>query len=425
MARGNRVAGEAGLPAAFSTVEKQIDAFAYYARDFGAAGDNTTDDTAALNSLFLAAANDNRVAVLVGTVGVVFKTSGVVYGTGSSTNNKPCRILGSPKTIIRTTSTTAHVLHIGAGDNIAIGQLVNGWVKDLRLQGPYGEGASPKNHQAGLYLNGITQFAVENVTTTGTDIGFDLFNNCYGARFVNCRAGFFGANNVGVNLRHGDESGNQIFFHDCWFSGKVAAYHISGGCDGVVIIGGQISAGIGQTATQDTMGAVTWGKDYESGVIGGVGAVSLLNVDFEGSVHVWFFRGFSSVYMTVQNCPLLGNGSAPGAIGIIKTTNSMDSNFSFINNNVTGTWSGAVSMAVEGDYGTCYFNEQGWHGNGTFATVYSGDFLSMQRHSNVWRGTALYRTVDGRSQLALDGLRLRNNVGTLEKSTDGSTWSAV
>ena len=182
--------------------------------DGGAVGNGTTDDTAALTAGCKAATTANKIFYLPGNN---FKVSGTVTCNPSGSSGNVIRIQGVPYvSTLTSTSATADILHLG--NDHSCGGLTCGYIEGVNLVGP--TSTPSQNGQRALVLDDLTQFTVDTVNASNTDIGFDAINDCYGARFINDRAGFFGNNNVGLYMRTGSQSGNQ------WFVREIGRAHV-------------------------------------------------------------------------------------------------------------------------------------------------------------------------------------------------------
>jgi hypothetical protein len=412
--------------------------FAYNAIVDGfAKGDGKTDDTAALSMGCTIAVTFGRYFYIPPPPGGFYHTTGTVLC--ATVTASPVVIEGKPGlSVIATASTTANVFQVGDGTPA---QLQNGLVYGLTFKGP--SSTPPQNGQIGLLLNGVSQMRVEDNNSYNVDIGFDAINNCYGTIYHNNRAGFFNSANVGLNIRTGLQSGNQVFVEDNWFSGKHAGISISPGADGIKITGGQLSAGSGNVATVDTDGAIIAGKDYLTGVTGGDGTIALDSVDFEGA-GVWEIRAFGPVNFTERNCDFLSNGST-NAIGIFKDDNTQTSWVKFYDNVWGGDWRNATPVVISGDYGATQLYSNGWtNGNGTisFNCPATGCSGGTALNINLSSDPLVYSTATiGRHEehfvsygtgspsvtvQDLDGTWYATISGILNYSTNqGTTWTAV
>lgn len=369
-----------------------------FPEQYGAVGDGTTDDTAALNTFHQDCCAKGYIAVVPAKT---YKVSGEIVASGG-----PVQIAAQQGAKYVSTSATANILRVGV---ISPPDLVNGFIEGLTLIGP--TSAPAQNGQVALMLDNILQLRITSVTVKNTDIGFDAINNCYGAVFTNCRAGFFGSCNVGLNFRIGPQSGNQWTTYGCWFNGKIAGVSLSPGSDGLVMHGGQLSAAGGQSGSQDAYGAVTWGKDYLTGSTGGLGSIKVDSVDFEGCA-AWFFRGYGPATLSVNDCPLLSNGTVP-TIGVMKNTDGGDASYLFKNNRVAGTFSGpAFSLPSFG--ASAYLEESGWvvPAGTTFGGVDYGLQRSLLANSGISTGISMWRDATGIARLSLDGLQIRRSALT-------------
>ncbi len=393
--------------------------------DGGAVGDGVTDNTLLLANAFSAAnAAGQALFIPAGT----YKVSGTVYfqGTNGNANGTPISVFGVVgKTLIASTSTTADILHVGNGQ--LTGQLVSGGITGINVSGP--TNTPNQNGQTALKIDGLTQFHINSVNVGGTDIGFDLINNCYGAIFQNDRAGFYGNNNVGLNLRTGTVSGNQIFVHDSWISGALGAVYMSPGFDGLYWTGGQASNSA--NATSDN-GVFNFGIDYLTGSKGNMGTIKIDTVDSEGAAG-WFLRGYGQANVTVQSSDILSNGNVH-TVGVMKVDYAAVSNFDFENNEWGGPFSNSVPIVIGGDYGASFTKSSGWNGsNLSFAgTAYNADYGVDPCVISAIHCSATFRpfrnnngVVDGATVEYLDGLYRKFVSGAYQISPDGHTWHTV
>ncbi|AFD25832.1 hypothetical protein [Deinococcus gobiensis] len=188
---------------------------------------------------------------------------------------------------------------------------------------------------ASLTVDGLYYAAISDLVVRNNTIGFDLRNNCFGSDYARCNAqsDFF---KVGLNLRTGSQSGNDLFFRNCWLGGQNTAVCISPGSGGFGFYGGQMSAGVGQSGPNDLWGVITWGRDYGTGATGGIGRVGLYTVDMEGYQNVWGLRGYGQVSLGIYETALIPYGPyfSPqfrAALGVLKMDGAADSQITLRN----------------------------------------------------------------------------------------------
>lgn len=392
--------------------------------DGGAAGNGTTDDTAALTAGCKAATAAGKIFYLPGNS---FKVTGTVTCNPSGSAGNVIRIQGVPYvTQLVSTSATADILHLG--NNHSCGGLTCGSIKGVNLVGPTSTPA--QNGQRALVLDDLTQFVVDTVNVSNTDIGFDMIDNCYGSVYFNVRGGFFGNNNVGLYMRTGSQSGNQIFVNDSWISGKLAAVYMSAGADGLYVTRGQFSM---INTTSATQAVFMIGIDYLTSAIGGVGTVSIDKVDTEGPGG-WWIHSYGTVNLTLDKGDFLANGSNPTE-GILKAENAATSRFELDNVEWGGSagYAAAQPITISGDYGNSFLHTQGWNANAgslsfngaAWQTNYAMDplVISNALGGEVY-GAADYRPYNSiNSTHYQDGLFWQNASGVPQVSTNAATAS--
>lgn len=324
--------------------------------DGGATGNGTTDDTAALTAGCKAATGAGKIFFIPAAT---YKVSGTVTCNPSPGSGNIIRIKGVHElSRLVSTSTTADILHVGNGNACATPGLVCGFVESVVLQGPTSTPA--QNGQRALLLDDLTQFRVEDVDEGNTDIGFDLINNCYGAIFTNNRGGFFGNNNVSFNMRTGTQSGNQIFLHDDWFGGALAAVYMSPGADGLIITGGQYSL-LNVATPSATQAVFMIGIDYLTSATGAIGTIEISGIDTEGAGG-WWIHTFGTTALTVSDSDFLDNGTHM-SYGVMKAENALTSRFTFRDINWgqgLNAYFSPFPITIAGNSGNTLFFSSGW-----------------------------------------------------------------
>lgn len=300
----------------------------------------------------------------------------------------------------------------GASGN---GSAPSGFLRNVTL---LKESALAQDGTIGLVLNGLRQFQVDSVLADGFEIGFDLTNNSFGAEFRNCRVWQNPSAFVGVNIRTGTQSGNDLNFYNCWFAGKNAAVHVSGGTNGIHFKGGQLTAGQGYTSDQDGLGVIVFGKDYLTGATASCGILDFDGVDFENCKRMWHIRGYERVQLQMRNCAFLANesGSQP-ALGLYKFEGLNDSKVDFDNCTIRGVYSQAAMYSEAGANSGYGISEKNWLST-TPTTVNGGSlgagwFLSSRAYTGSGRGVAIEHT-GSLAQLRLNGVLIRAGTGSPE-----------
>lgn len=293
----------------------------------------------------------------------------------------------------------------------------SGFLKDIAI-----EGATPRpsGFKAGVKIDGMRQFDIRNVTVDNYDIGFDFINDCSGSMVTNPRTGE--GVNVGVNLRTGTQSGNDISFNNPWLYGEVAPVHIANDCGGFRFSNGQFSGNKHSgTAPNDERGLFIIGKDYITGTIGMVGNINIQS-DFEGFQYCWAIRVYDQANITLMSCEARPF-DAP-AIGFLKMSNAKQSKVNLIKQDIKGQWSGTNLISLSGTFGDCSINES----NSFIDTVINGNYYngsSLLLQSKVAEGQSFFRS-GGSSKMLLGRALLKDNGDGLQMSVDwGVTWTSV
>lgn len=313
---------------------------------YGAVGDGTTDDTTALQ---------NAINASVSAKLPLFLPPGTYKITsGLSTTSADFSMFGAGGNVslIAPNSAAFDALTIGPGAG-GSGNIPRTYYRDFGFTGGGAtaeitkKGVAKTTGNAAFKLNGQRLAEMTNIVIVNAnfDIGFDLVNNSFGAIFNNCRADFSTCR-VGMNVRETNESGNDINWNGCWFSGEVACVQIAGGSGGFHFRGGQYNVNRQGSEDEDLKGAIIIGKDYTSGVASGdVVNVSFDGIDFEECNYSWFVRGFGQHSLSMRDCAFLANGAHP-VIGVYKNSAYKNSRTVFENNRVKGTFSANSSALV-------------------------------------------------------------------------------
>jgi len=199
-------------------------------------------------------------------------------------------------------------------------------------------GVEKTTGKAALVLDGMRLGTVERVSITGAhDIGFDLTHNCFGVEFKLCRTDL-NCCRVGVNLRKGEENGEDILFTNCWFAGEVAAMHVASSGKNYRVIGGQLSAARQNTVEEDLRGVVILCKDYLTGATVEGGEVHMqLQTSFEFFPKVWAIRSFGRIHLELRSS-FNPNGAGGPAIGFFKGSSLVESVVRMDGCNIHGKW---------------------------------------------------------------------------------------
>lgn len=278
-------------------------------------------------------------------------------------------------------ATVTNGLHLGPGVG-GSGSRPSGWLRDLVIDG------------GGLILDGLRGFDVNRVDVKNTDIAYDFINNCFGARLSNCWAGKFGGVNVGINLREGTQSGNDITFNDCWISGETAAIHVSGGNTNFRFRGGQLACQ--PASSDDSKGVVIFNKDYATQAVGaGCGILHFQDVDFENISNCWAFRGFGTGAggqmgpIRVQSCTIFAKVPSDPGIGFAKFEGAGSWNMLLEGNVFSGTFTNPQMMIAP--TGSAFFVEES--GSTAYSLVVNGETISGNFRSVVEQSGLLARAI--------------------------------
>jgi chitodextrinase/beta-mannanase len=382
------------------------------AADYGATPIEVTpnfDSTSALNNALTEAVTSGvELYIPPGT----YRTTASIIASG---NNVMVRGAGGTETVIKPDSSAYDAIIIGKNSAFSS----SGNLRDLAVKGPT---ARPSGYTAGVKIDEMRQFEISNVTVDNYDIGFDFVNNCFGSMTNNLRTGY--GVNVGINLRTGTQSGNDLLFINSWLYGEVAAVQISNDCGGFQFIGGQFSNNQNSgTTLNDNRGVLTLGKDYISGTMGGVANVLVQGVDFEGLRYCWAVRGYDQISLIINGCGIQPY-DAP-AIGFMKMTNAKQSKVTLMTQQIRGQWSGSQLLSVSGQYDDCSILElNGWIDATIAGTAYVGS--SILKQSRIEMGQSIFRTNNHNTLQLGSTLLQESGAGTLQVSADwGTTWNTI
>lgn len=381
-----------------------------------AVGDGIADDTISLQAAF----NDGvlkNVPIFI-PAGTYRTTAGInVIG-----NNVMIYGAGGNLTKIKPDAYTYDCLTIGPG---ASGSGINpsGYIREIDFEGTT---SWITGTTAALKLDGMRQFEVKNVAVQRMPISFDLINKCYGSIFVNCRSNLGG---LPLNLRTGPQSGNDLSFLNCWFRGKDGSVWVAPDAGGFHFNHGQLTGGDNQGADNDAIGVIVLGKDYLTGAVGNVANIDFNGIDFEGSKYIHQVRAYGQAILTISNSSFLSTASATAAekpLGIIKTTNGLQSRITLLNNAVSGVWKAAKAIDVTGQGSVLNIFEVGTamvNGMVTFNGMSNPDSVGLLEQSQNTMGTAFFRS-SSFNKMLMGGMMIRASIlGKFEVSYDwGVTW---
>jgi hypothetical protein len=391
----------------------------------------TTGGTATANTTALAAAFDAAIAAdLECYIGA--GTYNLNPGLHWNSDIVRLRGAGSQSTILRFAATGTDGLRVGTGAYVTdLGS--QGWVRDLRITSAAGPPATSDGHAA-LLVDSIKFGHITNLYVGGFDVGIDMTNNNYGTSFQNVHSRY-GESNLALRLRPSTESGNDFQFLNCWLAGLLVAVSVesdaTSGADGFHFIGGQLSAGRDLTADRDDLGVITINRDWLAGTTtpGEASRVTLTGTTFEGWHRLWAVRiyqpirdlVFRDVAVTSKNTA----GQAAAPLGFLKHSNPFHDNITFDGLVFQGEYKTALlSLTPATGSANPTYIERGTSGRPTVNSVQQDLFArGMFDRAGLTRGIAL--SGGTKSILMLDGLRLRNNSGVLETSTNGTTFVAI
>lgn len=328
---------------------------------YGAKGDGTTDDTTALQNAINAAITAQVPVYL--PPGEYKTTANLNANTTGKPSAKFCMFGSGSTSVIVPTASTFDCLTVGPGaEGSGVGP--GGYLRDFKIAGGNQtittKGIAKGEGTAALKINGMRMFEVSNVEIRGShDISLDLVNNCWGSTFKNCRFGFETCR-VGINVRSGPQTGEDITFLDCWVSGEVAAVFMEEG-QGYRFIGGQYSASRQATEAENERGVFILGKNYLTGAAGGECDINL-QTSFEFFKWCYAIRAFKPVYLWARSN---FNASTGPALGFYKNSEHAHSQVILESCNWHGeyTKSKAETMVVrEGSNSSSVWVEFGSHG---------------------------------------------------------------
>lgn len=388
-----------------TTASSNNGAAVFSAKDYGAKGDGSTDDTAALTS-WANAANGRKAYLPSGTylctTGPIFSNIATeLYGDGSNS-------------VISVTNNTAQGIVFGnASSNNGV--VAGGSVRNIKFQTSSGK-PTARTGNAGLQLKNAIQVSVQGVTVTGFDMGFDLINNCYGSQFMNCRT-IFSGNNVGINLRTGSQSGSDIAFYNCWIGGAYAAVFMSGGGGGYHFFGGQYAGGLGFSAVQDAYGTIVMGQDWLSGSTG-ESSCEFHGVSFEGTEWIWIVRQLDTGPVGFFGCQFNPTQSNAPAIGLFKTSNAKNGKLFLANCTFSGFWSASTLISISGQYADYGIQEVG--------TYMAAQQPTLNGTGTYMSSVALQAGLAGVSQvLSGSGVQTANVTATSKLQTGASASAST
>ncbi len=381
---------------------------------YNAVGDGLTDDTDGVLAAFADAEDSFR---------AVFFPAGTYLVRKTLRAHRPIGVIGEmARAVIIKTTSRIDILHIGdiaTNGGFDFGPFPNVRVQNLQFVHELPDHQIGDSHRA-LVLEGTPNARVVDVAAYGfCDVAYDLINNCYGSSFENVRSWPVGGALVGLRLRQGPQSGNDLSFNNCWIGGRDAAVWCDPAFGGGHFSGGQLNAGMvgsGLVAPDDNLGVVVIGKNRDTSAIGECGNIDLSGVDFEPVQNTWAIRMFHSAQLSVRDCAFLANGSDP-AIGVLKGEDINAARIHLANNRIRGEWEPAAdtmcslsdldSVGHMEEFGTdlnCVIDGSGTSGVNltSLALNQTAQFSVNRRLSNT--------------SIILDGLHLRNNSGVLEKA---------
>lgn len=386
---------------------------------YNAVGDGIADDSLKLQAAF----NDGIAKNL--PVLIPSGTYRTTIGLTAIGSNVMISGAGGNLTKIKPDAYTYDCLKIGIGVS-GSGQYPSGYLHGISI-----EGATSwiTGNTAGIKLDGMRQFEVKDVNVSRMPISFDLVNNCYGSMFVNCRSNLGG---LPLNLRTGPQSGSDITFYNCWFRGKDGSVSVSQDSGGFHFYGGQLSGGDNQFADNDAVGIITLGKDYITGSIGAIGNINFDGIDFEGSRNIWQIRAYGQASLMITNSSFLSTSLASASekpLGIIKSTNAVQSRITLLNNSVAGIWKSAKAIDISGQGSVLNIFEVGTamvNGTVTFNGVTNPDAVGLLEQSKNNMGVSFFRS-SSLPKIMLGNIMIRSTTTSrYEISFDwGATWTSL
>lgn len=112
-----------------------------------------------------------------------------------------------------------------------------------------------------------------------------------------------------------------------------------------------------------------WGKDFVTGAMGGLGELSILQVDIE-QFDGWAFRGFGQVQLDIQGCPIISrsvSGGGQKSIGVLKCDNAANMRLTIEKTDMAGDFSAPKPIVINGYGGGGYYERGNSIENVTFA----------------------------------------------------------
>jgi len=392
----------------------------------GVKADGVTDDSSALEAAIAAAISKGLPLELPkGEIKTTREIKAVtdyfaIYGAGAT------------RTKIVPEKSTYHALVIGPGAE-GSGNRPSFHVRDFGIAGGNAAittaGVEKTTGKAALVLDGMRLGTVERVSITGShDIGFDLTHNCFGVEFKLCSTDLNSCR-VAVNLRKGEENGEDLVFTNCWLRGEVAAIHAASSGKNYRVIGGQLSAARQNTVEEDLRGVVILCKDYLTGETVAGGEVHMqLQTSFEFFPKVWAIRSFGRVHLDLRSS-FNPNGAGGPAIGFFKGSSLTESVIRMDTCNIHGKWIkyGPEIVKLEGTNSDFQWKETGSWG------IYENSTGSESTHAEwkpLWLMAKITHSGDStRSEDIVhqgNGICLGTNATELRVSKDwGGTWAKL
>lgn len=391
--------------------------------EFGLSPSNTAADNATrLNNAFTTAIAGNLECYIgPGT----FNVSNALHW-----NSETVKIRGAGSKLTRLVfpSAATEGLRVGTGGAFVSDLGSDGYVTGLRLSGPGAPGTA-RTGVAGFTVDECYFLSVEGLYVDGWDVGYDLRHNNYGTEFRNVHTRYESCN-LGLRIRNGFESGNDVMFYNCWLGGKYHAIIVepdnaTTGTDGFHFFGGQVSGGV--TGTDNDRGVVQIGTTWTTGAVTSSSAtrVTFTATTFEAYRRQWGIYLAMPTDLDLDGVAFtLVDYGADSALGIIKHALPYHDNIQLRHVSVDGPAKTAlISLSPDPGSDPTYI-EIGSRGrpivNGVTLDLYQRGIFDRM---NLSRGIAI--SGGTKSTVMIDGLRLRNNAGTLQRSTDGTTWSAL
>lgn len=234
----------------------------------------------------------------------------------------------------------------------------SGWASSFQV---FRNTLRPNNGHSGLTIRRQPEFIVDAVTVhQGFDVAFDFIDNCYMAAMYNCRA-TFGGNNVGLLLRTGPQSGSDLSFYSNNFGGFKAAVWMDRDGGGYRFFGGQWSAGDSDTVDRTDLGILTVGRGYFDGLVGGVPAITMVGVSFEGGWRRWHIYAQEKIWLEMiqQNFNAVQAG-ANAMLGIVRCANAQNSRLAFRSGSYHGNPPKTSEKSITGANAGFRLLEENW-----------------------------------------------------------------